>query len=79
MILQKFWSRRKAQECLNKPVQKKFLEKNEAPTMLKKKSASDFPKADFSVCLSGTPVILIGRTDKTAFRPVVRPSAQKKD
>ena len=46
--------------------------------MLKKKSASDFPKADFSVCLSGTPVILIGRTDKTAFRPVVRPSAQKK-
>ena len=45
--------------------------------MLKKKSASDFPKADFSVGLSGTPVILTGRTDKTAFCPVVRPSAEK--
>ena len=33
--------------------------------MLRKKSASDFPKADFSIWLSGTPVILTGRLDKT--------------
>ena len=78
MNRRKCWSGRKAQECLNKSVQKNFWEKNKAPTMLRKKSASIFPKADFSIWLSGTPVIWTGRTDKTAFRPVDRPSAQKK-
>lgn len=46
--------------------------------MLKKKSASGKSEAIFSVCLSDTPVILTGRTDKMAFRPVDRPSAEKK-
>ena len=43
--------------------------------MLKKKSASDFPKADFSVCLSGTPCYF-DRTDGQngilSCRPSVR-------
>ena len=78
MSLQKFWSRRKAQECINKPVKKNFLEKNEAPTMLKKKTASGKSEAIFSVCLSDTPVILTGRTDDRTKSRFVRPSAEKK-